>query len=172
MTCSFDVIELVRPFRCKLSMLRTVDRLGTCLVLALLLYRSAAGLAEAKPLGSPESNVAALPACMQTARTQYELNVCAEGLATESDKMLNKFYQAVLRYFCPEDSDRAQLVTAERAWIAFRDADCAFWGGEGGSIAPMNEAMCRADRSRERARELDEWPPNAPRSAMVLPKCK
>jgi uncharacterized protein YecT (DUF1311 family) len=102
---------------------------------------------------------------MDTARTQSDLTACAEVWAQASDKILNKSYQALIRYLCPDE--RTQLISSERAWIAFRDVDCAFWGGGGGSIAPMNEAICRASLSIDRAKELDSWPPNSPRDSIV-----
>ena len=83
----------------------------------------------------------------------------------DPDRRLNKAYREVLRYV--DGDEKAKLLAAERAWMAFRDADCTFWGASGGTIAPMNEASCRARLSEDRAKELDGWPPNAPRDALA-----
>ncbi len=138
------------------------------LVIAAFLSPTGRASAEVKPASKPSRQFVVQPACMETARTQYELTACAKGSAADADKLLNNSYKAVLQYLCPDE--RALLVASERAWLAFRDADCAFWGGAGGTIAPMNEAICRADRSRERAQQLDGWPPNSARANMV--SCK
>ena len=106
--------------------------------------------------------------CMDTPRAQSELNFCAGAIARAADERLNKSYHAVLCYLDPDE--RIQLLSAQRAWVDFRDSDCAFWGGGGGSISPMNTALCRAGLSDDRAKELDGGPPNAPRDALVL--CK
>jgi uncharacterized protein YecT (DUF1311 family) len=47
-------------------------------------------------------------------------------------------------------------VTAQRAWVAFRDANCALSGfqARGGSMEPMLIASCRAEMSAKRAEEL------------------
>ena len=102
---------------------------------------------------------------MDTATSQAQLSACAATMAQAADQRLNKAYGEVLRYV--DDRDRSRLVAAQRAWLAFRDADCAFWRGSGGTTAPMNQHMCVAARSDERARELDAWPPNAPRDALT-----
>ena len=106
----------------------------------------------------------AYPACLQTATAQSELNACAGAAAKMADDRLNTSYQAVLKYLDPDD--KALLVAAQRAWVAFRDSDCAFWGARG-SVGPMNAAFCRASLSDERAAELESWPPNAPRDALA-----
>jgi uncharacterized protein YecT (DUF1311 family) len=109
-----------------------------------------------------------LKSCSDTALTQRAMNECAGAEAHAAEEQLNRSYQAVLCYL--EPSEKAALVASERAWIAFRDADCAFWGGGGSdsrsSRDGMDAAYCRAQLSRDRAKELDGWPPSAPRSAI------
>ena len=103
--------------------------------------------------------------CEQSAQTQSQISACAAERAKAADQRLNKAYQDLLRYL--DDAETAKLRTAQRAWIAFRDADCAFWGAGEGAIAPMNQANCRADLSDLRTAELEGWPPNAPRDALA-----
>ena len=94
-------------------------------------------------------------ACWKTAKTQLELDQCADADARGADQRLNKAYQAVLGQL--DEGERKLLVEAQRAWIAFRDKDCGFWGSGGGSIAPMEAANCVASLSNDRAKELEDW---------------
>jgi uncharacterized protein YecT (DUF1311 family) len=116
-------------------------------------------------LAAGAGSAAPAKTCMDTASAQAELTACAVGMAAKADARLNAAYQDILRYV--DGDQRTALVKAQRAWIAYRDADCAFVGFGGGSIAPMNEALCRAGLSDDRAKELNLWPPNAPRSALA-----
>jgi Uncharacterized protein conserved in bacteria len=47
---------------------------------------------------------------------------------------------------------QALLKKAQQAWIALRDADCAFIGSgtEGGSVQPMIVNQCLAEKTMER----------------------
>ncbi|WP_414684730.1 lysozyme inhibitor LprI family protein [Methylosinus sp.] len=103
--------------------------------------------------------------CWDEAMTQRDMTDCAMKDFRAADEKLNKSYQAVACYLDPQE--KAKLKAAQRAWIIFRDSDCAFWGSGDGSISPMNELMCRARLSDARANELDGWPPNAPRDALA-----
>jgi uncharacterized protein YecT (DUF1311 family) len=56
-----------------------------------------------------------------------------------------------------DDADgRNLLTTAQKAWIAFRDAECDFQAGNSvdGSIYPMLIAMCRTGLTQKRTEEL------------------
>jgi len=104
------------------------------------------------------------PACRQTAMTTPEMNTCAAVGARLADERMNRSYEAAACHLGPEG--KAQLAAAQRAWDVFRDANCAFWRGDG-SIGLMNQIGCRASLALARADELDRWPPNAPRDALV-----
>lgn len=133
--------------------------LGASMLAALV-----AGGASAAP-----AHRAAKPDCYATAMTQPAINACAAADAAEADRKLNRSYQALLCYL--DDDQKARLKVVQRAWIAFRDADCAYWSSGGGSMMPMNEYQCIADLSTQRAKELDLLPPNADRGAFVS-NCK
>ncbi len=105
------------------------------------------------------------PPCEQSARTQPEITACAVAAARAADQHLNNAYRDLLRYLDPEETKN--LLAAQRKWVAFRDADCAFWGAGDFSLAPTNKAYCVADVSERRAKELESWPPNSDRSAVV-----
>jgi uncharacterized protein YecT (DUF1311 family) len=50
------------------------------------------------------------------------------------------------------------LVKAQRAWVAYRDAQCASYGyqARGGSMEPQLIYGCQADLTRKRTAELKE----------------
>ena len=52
----------------------------------------------------------------------------------------------------------AALVKGQRAWVVYRDAQCAIEGQDmrGGSGEPMLEGQCRARLTRERTRFLEQ----------------
>ncbi|MEZ6875283.1 lysozyme inhibitor LprI family protein [Enterobacter sp. KBR-315C3_2022] len=84
------------------------------------------------------------------ATTQLELNDCAAQQYQAADKKLNATYQAAYkRAAAPQ---QALLKKAQQAWIALRDADCAFIGSgtEGGSVQPMIVNQCLAEKTVER----------------------
>ena len=55
-----------------------------------------------------------------------------------------------------DDKSRKLLQVAQRAWIAFRDAECAYTtaGSEGGSIHPMEVSQCLTDLTEQRTKQL------------------
>jgi uncharacterized protein YecT (DUF1311 family) len=87
-------------------------------------------------------------------RTQLDMTYCAGEELARADSLLNANYQALVRTLEPHRV-RA-LREAQRAWIRFRDAECAFQESEvrGGSMAPMVYALCEAELSEARAEEF------------------
>ena len=79
--------------------------------------------------------------------------------AHKADAELNATYQALLSQL--DGGDQQRLRDAQRAWIAFRDKDCAFraQGSAGGSASALASAQCTDDLTRQRAdalkRQLD-----------------
>ncbi len=132
----------------------------------LILFLATAFLSMIGPAvqASPQGERPSRANCMQSARNQLEMTTCAATLAKEADDRLNAAYRDLLRYL--DGDGRAKLVSAQRAWIVFRDKDCAFVSSGGGSISPMNDALCRAGHTENRIRDLTKWPPNADRSAL------
>lgn len=84
------------------------------------------------------------------ASTQAEMNSCTAQQYQAADKTLNQTYQAAIKR--ADAPQRELLKKAQQAWIALRDADCAFIGSgtEGGSIQPMIVNQCLADKTNER----------------------
>jgi uncharacterized protein YecT (DUF1311 family) len=104
------------------------------------------------------------PSCMDTAKTQWDLTQCSLQELRAANRKMAAAYKAVMCH--QEGDDKKALAASQRAFEAFRKADCAFWGG-GGSISAMNVNLCAADLANRRATELDTWPPNAPRDDLV-----
>lgn len=83
----------------------------------------------------------------------------AGDLPAEADAKLNAQYKALLAVL--DEADQTRLRDAERAWIAFRDKECAFrsQGTAHGADSAAAALRCVADLSRERAdalqRQLD-----------------
>ena len=71
------------------------------------------------------------------------------------DARLNRAYKGALkRLELPRQ--KAALQKAQRAWIAFRDADCAsLYDQDWGTISRVEAASCRLDRTARRADELE-----------------
>ncbi|URO00759.1 lysozyme inhibitor LprI family protein [Leclercia adecarboxylata] len=84
------------------------------------------------------------------ASTQTEMNTCTAQQYQTADKTLNQTYQAAIKR--AEAPQRELLKKAQQAWIALRDADCAFIGSgtEGGFVQPMIVNQCLADKTNER----------------------
>ncbi|HST58217.1 MAG TPA: lysozyme inhibitor LprI family protein [Longimicrobium sp.] len=108
---------------------------------------------------------AGAPACLAAqdgksvcpdARTQHEMNVCAAQELARADRVLNERYPELVRTMPPVQLEL--LRTAQRAWIRFRDAECAYQASvfEGGSMQPMVRSSCLARLTEERAAELGE----------------
>lgn len=97
-------------------------------------------------------------------QTQADMTICAGKDHDKADKDLNAAYQKLRKQLADRDktADASSkgatdaLVTAQRAWVAFRDANCALSGfqARGGSMEPMLIASCLADMSSKRAEEL------------------
>lgn len=86
------------------------------------------------------------------------ISACLQGEAQVWDDLLNAQYKgARARMLAQGGTDLAdQLLEAQRAWIAFRDADCgltyAVWGA--GSTRTVMASDCYLHKTAQRALEL------------------
>lgn len=110
--------------------------MGTAALLLLL------ALAPPNPCDSPQ--------------TQVEMNRCAGEELRRTDAQLNVAYGRLLKKL--DANRRAKLQKAERAWVAFRDAQCDYEGSEseGGSIQPLEVAACKTELTNARIAQLKE----------------
>jgi uncharacterized protein YecT (DUF1311 family) len=93
--------------------------------------------------------------CANT-QTQTQMNICAGESAKAADAALNATYAQIKARLKDDASKIQQLTKAQRAWIAFRDAECGFAGSavEGGSMQPMIVAACHEKMTTNRTRDL------------------
>ncbi|AFY34674.1 lysozyme inhibitor LprI family protein [Calothrix sp. PCC 7507] len=108
------------------------------------------------PPSLPEMYLAQRVNC-NNAQTQSEINQCAQLSYQNADKKLNQFYQKLLPKL-PKPRQQ-KLITAQQAWINFRDTNCEFErsGYEGGSIAPAIYFSCLETMTNQRTKQLKEY---------------
>jgi uncharacterized protein YecT (DUF1311 family) len=105
------------------------------------------------------------PAPCSEQGSPYALSACLERAWQAADRDLNAAYrqaQAHIDRACEADAAcrtdwRASLQRAQRAWIAYRDADCRELVGyewRGGTGAGPATLSCLRDRTAERAQDL------------------
>lgn len=87
-------------------------------------------------------------------QTQTDMNQCALQEAQRADGRLNAAYKALIAQLDPLRT--AKLKMAQRAWIDYRDSECAFQASEaeGGTMAPMLMSGCLATLSDQRTKQL------------------
>lgn len=103
------------------------------------------------------------------ARTKSEFSICMDAAAgvdpamhecmaaerMRHDEVLNATYQRLMREL-PEPRKKA-LLAAQRLWIKYVEANCAFYNDpDGGSLARLSANSCRMDETARRAQELAE----------------
>jgi len=118
--------------------MRTVRILAACL-----------GLAAAAPV---RAHAAADPFCADQSTT-VGIADCFMAQARQWDGRLNAAYKALQSRIDPEQ--RQKLLAAQRLWIQFRDANCAFYGAREGTMRVIEAAQCQRDMTEARTRELD-----------------
>jgi uncharacterized protein YecT (DUF1311 family) len=90
------------------------------------------------------------------AEDQAMMNLCADRDYKAADAKLNAQYREITARLADDKAAREKLVKAQRSWIAFRDAECAFAasGVEGGSVYPMILGYCLAGLTQARSEDL------------------
>lgn len=93
--------------------------------------------------------------CDNTA-PQSELNLCAAREYRTADALLNQTYRRVVASLSSKQ-DTMSLLTAQRAWLTYRDEHCALAGRafEGGSIQPLVVADCLREVTMARVEALE-----------------
>lgn len=101
------------------------------------------------------------------AGTTVEMNFCADKDFKEADDKLNATYKDVLARIAEGDLEKpydrasweAAMRASQRAWVAFRDADCKGvvpmeWSGGTGTTAAV--VGCMTQKTNARIKELSE----------------
>ncbi len=111
------------------------------------------GAATALALIQP---VLAQPLDCKNPADQASLNACIGQEYQAADKQLNATYHALAAKL--SKGGQAQLQKAQRAWIAYRDAQCDFdtAASVGGTIHPTAEAECLTTLTKLQTQHLDQ----------------
>lgn len=102
------------------------------------------------------------------AMTTYEQNYCADKDLAAADAKLNDAYKALLAAIAKTENEKPfdakswekALRESQRAWVAFRDADCdglvpkSWTGGTGTTVAVLG---CKIAKTEARTKELLEY---------------
>ncbi len=93
------------------------------------------------------------------AEDQATMSVCAADDFKSADETLNSQYRDIVARLADNADAKGLLVAAQRAWVAFRDAECAFQtsASAGGSIYPMLHAQCMATLTTERSAAFETY---------------
>ena len=101
--------------------------------------------------------------------TQMAMNICAGRDYEAADRKLNAVWKKVSAEMKQLDANTdiqdgrpgyfQTLLTAQRAWLVYRDTHCRSEGylARGGSMEPMLVAMCLAETTRLRSQELRRY---------------
>ncbi len=122
-----------------------------------MLAAAALGLAALAPASAQE------PRCKRSG-SQAELNACAADDFKRADKELNATWQALLRKEAADKVFTAKLRTAQKAWLAFRDAELeAHFACDSddsrmcwGSMEGMSYLMRKKDLTQQRTKMLKD----------------
>ena len=93
------------------------------------------------------------------ASDQATMNACAGKALKASDAELNALYRQIQGRLKDDAEKTKLLVTAQRAWVAYRDAECDFASSSvaGGSAQPMVTLECRDDRTKKRVADFKTY---------------
>jgi len=92
------------------------------------------------------------------AQSQMEMTAQSWAEFDKADKELNAVYQKVLKSM-EDDLARKKLIAAQKAWVAFRDAQ-ADWDADserGGSLANQVLAISKTDMTKARILDLKKY---------------
>jgi uncharacterized protein YecT (DUF1311 family) len=79
---------------------------------------------------------------------------CVQAKTNAADQRLNAAYKALQARI--DAAQRQPLLAAQRLWVQYRDANCGFYGTQGGSIRQVKAAECIRSMTEDRARELEK----------------
>lgn len=91
---------------------------------------------------------------MQEAITTVDMVMCTTKEFEREDQRLNENYQQLRSQL--SEARREQLLTAQRAWIKYKEANCDFYANpEGGTLARVEANACVLKETINRADELE-----------------
>lgn len=124
------------------------------LLLPLVLLAAPAASHAAEPKYSP-----AYDRCLASPEGQSTIGMieCAGAELKLQDARLNRAYREALQRL-DQPRQKAALKKAQRAWIAYRDADCAsVYDQDWGTLARIEANACVLDHTARRADALEAY---------------
>jgi uncharacterized protein YecT (DUF1311 family) len=112
------------------------------------------------PFSAAGQNSRQYRACGETAYSQFQMNKCASEEAARTDSALNDAYQILLKLVARNVNAGQKIRTAQRAWLAYRDAYInAMYPADDkqanyGSMYPMEVDLLRAELTTEQAKAI------------------
>jgi len=93
------------------------------------------------------------------APNQAAMNACADKAYEKTDDELNGLYKKIRQRLAADAETTKLFVAAQRAWVPFRDAECAFAasGVSGGSIYPTIYAECLERLTKARIADFNAY---------------
>jgi uncharacterized protein YecT (DUF1311 family) len=93
------------------------------------------------------------------ASDQATMNQCAGQDYKAADQSLNAVYQQIASRLKTNPVGKKLLVSTQRAWIGFRDAECKFSasGVIGGSVYPLVYSNCMTSVTKARVETLKQY---------------
>ncbi|MBS9722608.1 lysozyme inhibitor LprI family protein [Tianweitania sp. BSSL-BM11] len=118
---------------------------ATLPILAVLMIAGATGAANAQNC--------------KDAQTQADMTECAGKAYEEADTKLNETYEKVTSRLTDLPEIKTSLTNAQRAWISFRDAECAFSNAQagGGTLHGTLINQCLTDMTNQRIEALEGY---------------
>lgn len=97
--------------------------------------------------------------CDKADSSQSDLNQCYGKAYKESDTQLNALYKQITTRLKDDATTTKLLVTAQKAWVGFRDAECNFSTSRSadGSVYPMVQAICLDGLTTKRIEDLKSY---------------
>ncbi|WP_349568809.1 lysozyme inhibitor LprI family protein [Azotobacter salinestris] len=108
------------------------------------------------------------PIDCEAAVSTPDLEHCAALEQAKVERKLNAAYQKLVQHLSQPDTElddytamRQKLLEAQRAWIRFREADCAaqYVMHASGTIRTLVHIGCMQERAEQRIKELENYVP-------------
>lgn len=112
--------------------------------------------AQLHPAAAAEKWTADHNQCNNRSST-IDITSCIDARTKVWDQRLNQAYKALTVMLADEPSTKSRLVplqSAQRAWLKYRDANCAYYNAQEGTIRPVEVSGCMQRMTQDRAIEL------------------
>lgn len=138
--------------------------INVCILVAIALVSILASSTLATPQGANFGDVGSFAIAQRIdcakAQTTPELKFCSQQSYQTADKQLNQVYQQVTSSIRGEQ--KQLLITAQQAWIKFRDNNCNFevYPSRGGTGYEIFRNGCLERLTKQRTKDLQDYRSN------------